>query len=196
MRDSTTQFRSTVESPNDINNLVNSLFEQLESRLKRKSDCDIKEKNERKTKRERQHTTIKVLVESICKESGMSQEDISEYVSKAFKSGSDAITLEINYGSFGRVGIDVSEGQTDVFSSTYDNYMFHLPENRSDDSISELQNEIESRSVTHDDGVGFALYFKSGKDRITVRAHVFDRPNELLLQRDMSSSWIRSILGS
>lgn len=196
MRDSTTQFRSTVESPNDINNLVNSLFEQLESRLKRKSDCDIKEKNERKTKRERQHTTIKVLVESICKESGMSQEDISEYVSKAFKSGSDAITLEINYGSFGRVGIDVSEGQTDVFSSTYDNYMFHLPENRSDDSISELQNEIESRSVTHDDGVGFALYFKSGKDRITVRAHVFDRPNELLLQRDTSSSWIRSILGS
>lgn len=196
MRDSTTQFRSTVESPNDINNLVNSLFEQLESRLKRKSDCDIKEKNERKTKRERQHTTIKVLVESICKESGMSQEDISEYVSKAFKSGSDAITLEINYGSFGRVGIDVSEGKTDVFSSTYDNYMFHLPENRSDDSISELQDEIESRSVTHDDGVGFALYFKSGKDRITVRAHVFDRPNELLLQRDTSSSWIRSILGS
>lgn len=196
MRDSTTQFRSTVESPNDINNLVNSLFEQLESRLKRKSDCDIKEKNERKTKRERQHTTIKVLVESICKESGMSQEDISEYVSKAFKSGSDAITLEINYGPFGRVGIDVSEGQTDVFSSTYDNYMFHLPENRSDDSISELQDEIESRSVTHDDGVGFALYFKSGKDRITVRAHVFDRPNELLLQRDTSSSWIRSILGS
>ena len=195
MRDSITRFRSTVESPNDINKSVNSLFEQLESRLKQRSDCDLKEKNARKTTQKRQHHTIQMLVESICSEAGMSQEDISEYVSKAFESGSDVVTLEINYGSFGRVGIDVSDGQTDVFSSTYDNYMFHLPESRSDDSLSELQDEIDSKSVTHDDGVGFALYFKGGKDRLTVRAHVFDRPNEVLLQRDTSSSWIRSMIG-
>lgn len=194
MRDSTTRFRSTIEKQNNIRTTVNSLFEQLDNRMETKTDCDTQERTERRNKQRNQQHSIQMLLESICTEAGMNQEDINKYVSKAFNSSSNKVTIEINYGGFGRIGIDVSEGQTDVFSSTYDNYMFSLPKGAHDDSVDDLKDEIDSRSVTHD-GVGFALLINGRKNKLTVRAHVFDRPNEILLQRNQSTSLIRSIFG-
>lgn len=195
MNSTRTQFRSTVEAPNDIKKTVNSIFEQLDTCIERKMNCDREEKNERSKIINSQKHSIQKLVESICIESGMAQEDIDEYVSKVFRSGSDSVTIEVNYGSFGRIGVDITDGQTDVFSSIYDNYNFKLPKTSNDDSISELKDEIERKSVSNDDGVGFAINIrKSGKDKIRVRVHVFDRPNEILLQRDNSKSLISKIL--
>lgn len=197
MNNPRTQFRNTVESPNDIRKTVNAIFDQLDTCIERKKNCDIEERNERSKIIDTQKHSLQKLVESICIESDMSQEYIDEYVSRAFDSGSDSVTVEINYGSFGRIGLDVTDGQTDVFSSIYENYNFRLPKTNTDDSISELRDEIDRKSVANDDGVGFSINITTmGEDEIRTRVHVFDRPNEILLQRNNNSkSLISKITG-
>lgn len=191
MKNNNTRFRATIDKPNNIRQTVNSLFEQLETRIEHKTDCDIEEKNKQKTKIRNQKHNIKMLVKSICSESGMSKNDTEEFISKAFESQSNPITLEINYGS-GRVGVEVSEGKKDVFSSNYDDYMFKIPKRYYDDSIKDLKDEISSKSIARDDGVGFAICIDTeNRNKLSFRAYVFDRPNEILLQKKN-----RSVLSS
>ena len=196
MRKSTTMYRNTVESPNTIQRTVDSLFDQLESGLEHKTGCSTKERNTHQSKKKTQTHTIQKLIESICTEAGMKSTAVEDQIGDALSSGADGLVLEINYGSFGRVGVSVSEGRTDIFSSMYDNYRFTLPKRDTDDNIEDLRDEISSKSVTHDDGVGFALFISNSTKDLRVHAHVFDRPNELLLQRNTNSkSLLRRLLG-